>query len=544
VVAARDAPSALTYVSMSSRLRSVVAASMVVMSGVVLSRMLGLIRNVVISHQYGATREYESFLAAISIPDTVFQVLAGGAVSAAFIPVFTAYLAHGEDPRAWRLTSALMNLAIIVIGFAALVLGVLAPHITAILVPGWDAADQARVSTLTRMMLASPVIFTISTLATSALNGTRRFALAAAAPLMYNISLIFGAVALRGLGVEGLAISAVVGALLHFAIQVPGLVLIGFRYTPTLGLDLAGTREVARLMVPRVLGLGVSQFNQLVNVALASFLLPGSIAYLNYAWLVLMVPLGVFAMGLSTAIFPTFAEQHAAHRTEEERQTFLFGIRLILYATIPAAIGLIVLGRPIIGVLLERGAFDAQAATMTAFALSWFAIGLPGHSVIEIVDRVFYAERDTRTPVTVAALAVVLNIGLSLILMRTPLSFGGLALANSIAALSEATTLTILLQRRMDWLHVRVFLGFGWRILLAAIGMGLVAEAAHTLLGSIASPAGAPAEAALVGVVVVIAAVTYIALSLALGIDDTRRLASLLPLRRNWDLNQGGHAPR
>jgi putative peptidoglycan lipid II flippase len=315
--------------------------------------------------------------------------------------------------------------------------------------------------------------------------------------------------------------------------------MIGFRYRPTLGLDLAGTREVAQLMIPRVLGLGVSQLNLLVNVALASFLLPGSIAYLNYAWLILMVPLGVFAMGLATAIFPTFAEQHAAHRTEEEQQTFLFGIRLILYTTIPAAVGLIVLRHPLVSLLLERGAFDEQATAMTAFALLFYAIGLPGHAVIEIVDRVFYAERDTRTPVVVAAGAVGLNIALCLLLMRAPLSFGGLALANSLAALTEASVLTVLLQRRMGWFHVRVFFGFTWRIVFAALCMGIVGLAVEEAVLTQVQPTGILQQTALLLGIVAVGTATFLAISLAIGIDDLQRLLQLLRRRGR----QAGPAP-
>ncbi len=255
------------------RLRSVLGAGLIVMSGFVASKLLGLIRNIVISHQYGATREYEQFLAAISVPDTVFQVLAGGTVSAAFIPVFTAYLARHEERSAWRLMSGLINLALLFIGLIALALAVAAPALTNILVPGWSPAEQQEVAHLARIMMISPVIFAISALVTSVLNGAKRFALATAAPLMYNLALIGGATFLRGWGAEGLAYAAVAGALLHLAVQLPGLARIGARYSPTLALDLAGTREVARLMVPRVVSLGVSQLNLLVNVALAELCL-------------------------------------------------------------------------------------------------------------------------------------------------------------------------------------------------------------------------------------------------------------------------------
>lgn len=511
-----------------ARLRSVLAAALVVMGGFVASKLLGLARNIVISHQYGASREYETFLAAISIPDTLFQVLAGGTVGAAFIPVFTSYLSGGDRARAWRLTSALINLAALGIGACAVIIGLAAPAIMGLLVAGWSPAEQHEAATLTRLMLVSPVIFAVSALVTSVLNGVKRFALTVAAPLMYNLSLIGGATFLRHLGVEGLALSAVVGALLHLLVQVPGLLAIGMRYSPTLGLDLEGTREVARLMGPRVIGLGVSQLNLLVNVALASFLIQGSIAYLNYAWLILMAPLGVFGMGLATAIFPTLAEQSAQARTEEQRQTFLFGLRLVLYFTIPAAVGLVVLGRPLVGLFLERGAFDAEAAAATSFALGWFALGLPGHAVIEIVDRVFYAQRDTATPVRAAAGAVALNIALSLVLMRTELTFGGLALAMSLAALAEATVLAAILHRRWGWLLPRELASFGWRVGVAALAMGVVAWLLYRLLGPTVNLSHWTGQTTMLLVVAAAGAAAYLAFSQALGVDDARRAVGLL----------------
>jgi putative peptidoglycan lipid II flippase len=207
----------------------------------------------------------------------------------------------------------------------------------------------------------------------------------------------------------------------------------------------------------------------------------------------------------------------------------LFGLRLILYLTIPAAVALVVLGRPLVGLLLERGAFDAGAADATAFALALFAIGLPGHAVIEIVDRVFYAERDTRTPVMVAAGAVALNIGLSVVLMtRTELSFGGLALANSVAALTEATVLVVLLRRRMGWLPARELVGFGWRVALAAATMGALAALVLEVLSPVVSTARWSGQVALVASAGAFGIVGYVGVSLVLGIDDARRAAALL----------------
>ncbi len=523
---------------LNARLRSVLGAALIVMGGFVVSKLLGFLRNVVISYQYGASREYETFLAAISLPDMLFQILAGGAVGAAFIPVFTGYLAEGSTTRAWRLTSSLMNWAILGIGTFAVIFGVATPAVMTGLVPGWSPEDQRRAAELARIMIASPVIFAVSALATSVLNGVKRFALAALAPLMYNLSLICGALFLRAYGAEGLAIAAVIGALLHLLVQVPGLIAIGMRYSPTLGLDLAGTREVGRLMIPRMIGLGVNQINQLINVTLASFLIAGSIAYLNYAWLILMVPLGVFGMGIATAVFPTLAEQVERQRhsrsdggaaeRDEEADTFLFMLRLVLYLTAPAAVALIVLARPLVGLILERGAFDAPAASATAVALTWYALGLPGHSVIEIIDRVFYAERDTATPVKVAAGAVVLNIGLCLVLMRTPLAYGGLALANSVAALCEATTLALILHRRTGWVSGRALLAFGWRIILAALGMGVVAMLAQGVLVQYIDSSATLGQAVILIVTILVSGLTFVGVSELLGIHDARRVASIL----------------
>jgi putative peptidoglycan lipid II flippase len=377
-------------------------------------------------------------------------------------------------------------------------------------------------------MMISPVIFAVSALVTSVLNGAKRFALATAAPLMYNLSLIGGALFLRPWGAEGLAYAAVIGALLHLAVQLPGLVRIGARYFPTLALDLPGTREVGRLMIPRVLTLGVSQFNLLINVALASFLVQGSVAYLNYAWLLLMVPLGVVGMGIATAAFPTLAEQDAQRQTDEQRQTFLFALRVILYLTVPCAVGLIVLGHPIVALLLQRGAFDAESTWATSYALAWYAVGLPGHATIEIVDRVFYAQHNTATPLRIAALGAAINVILSLVLMRTGLSFGGLALASSLAALTEAALLAAVLQRRLGWIQPSEFVPFAWRVALAAGVMGAVAVLLHAVVASRVDLVHWTGQATVLGIVAAAAVVVYGGLSVALGVEDPRRAATLI----------------
>lgn len=449
-----------------------VGAGLIVMGGFAASKVLGLLRNAVIGYQYGASREYEMFVAALAVPDLLFQVVAGGAVASAFIPVFNTYLARDDRSGAWRLVSAFANLGMLVLGVGAALLAIAAPLVVGVLVPGWSAEEQARTVNLIQIMAVSPAIFAVSTLATSTLNAENRFALAAAAPLAYNLAIAAGAVLLRPWGAEGLALSAVVGALLHLLVQVPGLIVIGLRYRLTLGLRLSGTREVLQLMGPRVIGLGITQLNLLVAIALASFLAQGSIAYLGYAWLVITVPLGVAAMGMSTAVFPELARQVATGDLAEARRAFHFGLGLVLGVALLAAVALIVLAQPVVALLLERGEFGRAATMGTAFAVALYAIGLPGHATTEMVSRAFYAIRDTVTPVRIAALGAAVNISLSLVLMRTELSYGGIAIGNAVGALIEAAVLGVFLHRRLGWLGRRELRAFARPAGLATLAFG------------------------------------------------------------------------
>jgi putative peptidoglycan lipid II flippase len=451
------------------------------MLGFVASRVLGLFRNMAILSQFGAGRDYEAYLAAIAIPDLVFQVLAGGAVGSAFIPVFKSYFARGADSDAWRLTNSVMTLAFVTTVPVTILLALLSrPLAEYVVVPGWDPSSKDLTAHLMRIMLVSPVIFAVSGFATSILNSFQRFAWAALAPVFYNLAIIVAALAARplGLGIQGVAIGVVVGAGLHLLVQIPSLVGQGFQFRPMVDLGLSGVREVGRLMGPRMIGLGVVHLNQLLAIVLASFLVVGSLGYLNVAWLLIMSPL-VLAMAVSTAVFPTLAEESALERRDEVRGLFLMALRMIVFLTVPASIGLIALAEPIIRLFFERGEFSAESTRMTAFALRFYALGLLGHATVEIVDRVFYAFHDTWTPVKVAVGAIVANLGLSVVLMRTPLNYGGLALANALAAVGEGAALVWLLSRKMRSENGR---GLG----LANLGHGLGRIAAAALMMGIA----------------------------------------------------------
>lgn len=434
----------------------IVRAAGQVMLLFVLSRLLGLAREMIIGARFGTSAELDAYLAAFRLPDLIFQLVAGGALGSAFIPTFTAHLTRDDRAAAWRLASAVINLALLLLTLIALLAALFArPLVARVIAPGFSPAQQALTAQLLRGLLISTVIFGVSGIVMGILNAFQHFLAPALAPAIYNLGIIGGAWFLAPhWGVRGLVAGVVAGAAGHLLVQLPPLLLRRPRYLPTLGLRQPDVREVGRLMGPRVLGLAVVQLNFLVNTILASGLAEGSLAALNYAWLLMLLPQGVVAQGIATAAFPTFAALAAREKTAEMRATFSATLRAILFLSIPASAGLFVLRLPLIRLLLERGAFGSGSTAAVAYALAFYSWGLVAHAVVEITARAFYALHDTLTPVLVGLAAMTLNIGLSLALRR-PLQHGGLALANTVATGLEMAVLLMLLRRRLGGLEER-----------------------------------------------------------------------------------------
>ena len=256
-----------------------------------------------------------------------------------------------------------------------------------------------------RLLLIPPIIFGISGVVMGILYAHQSFWLPGLAPSMYNLGIIVGAIVLAPtLGVFGLAIGAIFGALLHLLVQVPGLIKVKARYSARLAVRDPGVREVMRLMLPRMFGVAVVQLNFLVETSLASLLGAGAVSALWYAWRIMLLPQGVVAQSVATAAFPTFADQYARGQFQQLRSSLAATVRSILFIAIPAAIGLLVLREPIIQLLFERGQFTETSTELVAAALGAYALGLIGHSGVEILARAFYALHDTKTPVLLGIL--------------------------------------------------------------------------------------------------------------------------------------------
>lgn len=466
-----------------------VRGSAVVMAGFVLSRLLGLAREIIIGAQYGTSGAYDAYVAAFRLPDTLFLLIMSGAFGSAFLPVFVGLWARGDPGRAWRLANAVITLAMA--GFLALaaVCFVLAPWLVATLIaPGMTGAQLELAVGLTRLLLLSPLLLGLGAAAMGILNARRQFAWPAFAPVAYNLGIIAGALLLSDrLGIYGLAWGVLIGAAGHVLLQAPGLWRAGLRYRPVLSLRVEGLAEMVRLLGPRVLGQAAVQVNVIILTNLASRLPEGRLAALNYAYLLAMLPHGIFAMSLATVVFPTLAEQFGREQYGALRATIQTALRLLLFLTVPAAVGLIVLRVPLVQVLLQWRAFTAESTALVSEALGWFALGLIGVAIVEALTRAFYAMHDTITPVVASLASIVLNL-LAGSLLIGPLGHGGLALALSLAGLTEMVVLLIVVRRRLGPLLSGLAGSLGRTVLATAVMAGLLLPVSEALV-AVTSPA-------------------------------------------------------
>lgn len=425
--------------------KSFFLSALIVSMGFAAAKFTGVLDDFIVARVFGAGRELDAYYAAFGLPDLLFTLIAGGALAAAFIPVFSSYLVSGDRAAAWQLASSVINLAftftLIAAGGVALIAPWLVRHILA---PGFEPDQQLLTANLMRIILISTAIFSVSGIAMSALHAHQHFLLPALAPVMYNLGIIGGALFLvRPLGVYGLAVGVVVGAAMHLLIQVPGLIRFGARWSPCYNLAHPGLRRVLVLLGPRLLGLGIVQLNMLIINRLASQTGEGSVTALALAWRLMQMPETIIATAIGTAVFPTLSQLAAQNRRAELRATMRQALLVIAALSAPAALALILLRQP-----LAALAFGADNAALVAAALQFYALGLVGHSTLEVAARTFYAQQDTRTPLIIAAVAMTLGIGASRALMRS-LGYGGLALGNAIGFTVEAAALIWLAEQRL-----------------------------------------------------------------------------------------------
>ena len=526
--------------------RQIVQKALIVLVGFLASGLLGLLRIAVVGAQFGTGAANDAFAAAQQLPETVFVLVAGGALGSSFIPVF-ARIRHSDQAQAWRLASAVMTLSAACAAMFGLLVAVFAPALVEhLLFTDRPPAQQQLMTDMIRLMMITPLIFSVSGLVMGILQSFAAFWLPALAISMNNTGIIIGALLIAPalpphptvgqvgeLNIMGLAYGAVLSAVLHLLVQLPGLFRIRARLRPLLSISVPGVLDVVRLMGPRVLGLAVVQVNFYVNIRFASGMVDGSVVALRYAFMLCFFVLGMIGQSQASAVFPTLATLRARGDFAGFRDRLSQAMRNVLYLAFPATALLIVLGQPLVS-LLQRGAWTAESTAAVAWALSFYAVGLGGFALLEVLSRAFYALEDTATPVIAGLCAMLGNIALNFVfiqfigepenLARGP--FAGLALANAVTTIVEALALWWLLRRRLHELDanspsrhrviIRSAAGSLLLSLLLALAVGLLLEAlpgAGWLTAALATVVGA-------GV--------FLSLDYALGLSETR--AWLAPL--------------
>ncbi len=487
--------------SHAQRNRRIARSTVTVILAFAAAKLISLLQTVIIAQAFGVGVELDAYVAANRVPELIVILISGGTLTHAFIPVYSSFLAQGDEESAWKLASNLINSIFCLALVISVAVYLLAPWlVSAAVAPGFDAETARATTDMMRILLLSSIIFSVSGIFSGLLHSHQHFLLPALAPIMYDIGILVGVIfLLPRFGVHGIAHGAVLGAALHFAIQLPGLRRYEFRWRLELGLGNPQLWRVVRLMLPRIGGLGVFSLNFLVMNNIASRLGVGSVSALDWGWRLMQIPQTLIGTAMGIVIFPTLAALSELDDLAGKRDAMSGALRFILVASIPGAIGLIVLGRPLIS-LLERGAFDASASALVYSTLSMFTLGLIVHSALEIIARSFYADKDTLTPLYAAVGGALINFGAAFVfsdvravdanallnsaaeampglgLRQETGNVSGLALANSLGVMFEVAVLLLILRRRWHGVDERALA----RALLKALAASLVMAAAIT----------------------------------------------------------------
>jgi len=514
--------------------RSSMARSAVVIGiAFMVSRILGLLREIILANRFGTSSDYDAYVSAFRIPDLLFLVVMSGAFGAAFIPVFGGFLARNEKDEADRLASAVITWTALITVLLGLITFVFAsPMMRYVVAPDLppDAMDLA-IKTM-RMLLLSPLLLGMGIAAKGILETHLRFTLPALAPVVYNLAIVLAAIFLAPrFGIEGVTIGVLIGAGLHVGIQIPGVIRTGLRFRPTLSWQVAGLSEVGILLLPRVIGQAAFQINFVAVNHFASQTGEGSVSALNYAWQMLMLPNGVLALSISTVVFPTMAAQFELGQIGAFRETLQRGLHPLLFLLVPATIGLFEFRTALFQTIFQSGNFTANSTILASEPLAFLSLGLVWYGLVEVLARTFYAMKDTVTPVAAGIVIIVLNIALSKALLDS-MGHVGLALSLSLSTFVEALILVVILQRRIGGFGA----GFGvWlaKIVLATAMMALVAELVAPRLDAVtaATSVNRLVQLAMLGIAVGACAAAYFLAAWLLDVPEARKGMDRMRLR-------------
>jgi len=533
-----------------ARVPKLATAAVIVMAATLLSRIFGLVREQVMAAYFGAHVQIDAYRVAFILPNLFRMLLADAAIGSAFIPVFTSYLARGDRKGAWEVCSSVINLMVLIL---CLFLGlgmIFAPQLISILAPGFTNKPYTFKLALimTRILFPSVLFMALAGVVMGILNSYNHFTAPALSPVLWNFIIIACILFLAPkMGVVSLALGIVVGSLFQFLMQLPFVSGKGARYSLIFNWHHPGVKEVGALLLPVVISLASWDINIIVDTRFASRLITGSVASLGYAIRLWQLPLGLFAIAISTVLFPTFSRQVVRNDIQGLKNSLSLGVRTLFLIMLPASVGLMTLGIPIIRLLFERGRFTPTATLLTASALFYYAVGLFAAGELHLVNRAFYSLKDTITPMVVAGLSIIVNyfgdwffmiylpifaklIGLPSSLSWLGYAHGGIALSTSLVCFFNLVVLMEILRRRLGGVDGKkiaisfakisfasIILGvvafYGWRVTVLYVGV--------SLLGQILS----------LGVGILLGVIIYIGVATLLKIEELHFAYQLIATR-------------
>lgn len=508
-----------------SEKRNIARAAGVLGFATILSRIMGMVRDMVVSRLFGAGFATDAFFAAFQIPNMLRRFFAEGALTSAFVPTFSECLTHDGKDAARELANICFTLLTVVMAGVTVAGILLSPQIVGLMFPGFCAVPAKFELTVLLNRLMFPYLFFISLLALcmGILNTVRHFFTPAISTVFLNLAMILSAWLLHDLfevPITALAIGVLLGGVLQLLLQLPVLSRLGFPFRPSFSFRHPAVRKIALLMGPSIFGVGVYYLNITVGNILASLLPQGSVSYLYYAQRLFEFPQGIFTVSVAQAVLPSMSRQAAAGEMDALKESLTFGLRLIIFVTIPAMAGLVVCSTPIFSLLFMGGEFGFDKAQKCAEALIFYSLGLSLVALMRVLVPAFYALKDTRTPVFTAFIAFILNVVFSLLLMR-PLLHGGLALASTLAAGANLLLLLLLLRRKIGPFGGRKILIAGIKALAASVPVGAAAYWAMGL-ADWSLLEGRLAKAFLMGGTVAVCAGIYLGASWMLHSEEVR----------------------
>jgi len=446
------------------RQATILSAALIMMLLVLVSRFLGLWRNWFLARYFGASGTLDAFNTAFVIPDLLANVLITGALTVAFIPIFTTYINKNQKKSANEIASSILNFTLLIYLIGALIIFLFPRELNSLVAPGLDERFREVAAELTRLIVFGEFFLVIGSFFTSVLQSYHRFFVTAFAPVFYNVGIILGIVFLgRFFGIYGVAFGVVLGSLLHLTIQFLVLGKLGFEYKLILELKHPDVIRILKLSLPRALGMGLGQLEWVVSVVIASTLATGSVAILKFSSDLQNLPLGLFGLTIATAALPTLSLEWSNGKKDEFKKTFLASLFQLLYLVVPVSVLLIVLRIPVVRLALGSGLFDWSATVATANTMSFFALGVFAQAGFLLVTRAFYAMHDTITPLKVALMGLVFHIFASYYLVyglggTTAIPVSYLGLATTLSGMFSFSILLIILDKKLG--------GFGWKKLV------------------------------------------------------------------------------